>query len=1027
MNRIILRLVCIFFHLSILSPASTQITVVNMIPHSRSDERDNDAEPTLAVNPATPWKMAATAFTPGVYGELQAPIFISTNGGNSWDLNYILPNNNWSTGTGDVTIQFGGNGQHLYCSMIDGLASGFEFKILDIADFLNNTPVNPIPGTGRSDVDQPYLQATTALGGAESRHDKVFIGNYNHFKIGTIDFCPTDPSTGFTSTAMMTGDMRTRLTEPAVRPAVHASGMVYAIYYKLNANGWNTSGIDNADVIVVRDNNWGNGTGFRDLGGAAGSTIASNKSISVPTAPTVPTLLGNNRLVGSNLAIAVDPNNAGTVYAAWADIDPATRQYTLHVRNSTDFGVSWSTADLRTIANATNPALAVNTNGKVAFLYQQLTGSGMDRRWETHLQRSANQGMTWPQDDILCNCPLMPVSATRGIYLGDYLSLVAVGKDFCGIFSASNFPDVNNFPQGQPIYQRAHNFDSNVRELYTDDSRRHTVDPSIDPFFFHVTELNPQQDFYVRDFTNSATDFDNGVEPSIEPRFCVTSDVWNMRSNSDPHLNCTDPPPSGEDPQQTTDGSNFAYVRVFRKSIGPATDVNVHFLFSEFGLGNNFARYTPAGAEGVTLAFNASDLCKTLTSGYSWELPAHHSTHNCLAVEISTSADPIVQPSLLGHVPGWSNGTDLMIFNDNNKAQRNMGLYEVPASGPMPAPGAPGGTSMGTTTIYALVHNATLEIADLHLTPVINPIAIVKPTVSVIGSSTENKVDTKGNVTLRGMKPGESRFLRIKYSLPKNQKGKHFTLTFNQVKNGIVVNAFTVMQQYDPIEKVIQSNLRYEAAVSGRANALHTIDTAEMIRHNDSIAIGKNLSSTGYVSHLMTNFPLIKSVTRRLVSFKTTDPFGLTEALTAMRQQVNNKNAMKTATAHLALLNAMDAYLTSLELEKGNAADILQTIYLQRDILQKINASQPGDSVAHVIELSKVFIQQFEAGQLTVADYTTKVVAMLGGLRICAANSAQNDSHLLNYLDSMVQTKNLIELQGLHIKFLLLLKKLTNT
>jgi hypothetical protein len=1026
MKSIILRLGCIFFHFATLTPAFTQITVVNMIPHARSDETANDAEPTLAVNPAKPWNMAASAFTSGLYGFAQAPIFVSTDGGNTWDLNYILPDNNWSTGTADITIQFGGNGQHLYCAMIDGLASGSEFRIFDIPDFLNTAPVSPIPGTGRGDVDQPYLQASTALGGAERRHDKVFIGNYNHFKIGTIDFCATDPSSGFTSTAMMTSAMDTKLTEPAVRPAVHASGTVYAIYYKLNANGWNSSGIDNADVVVVRDNNWGNGTAFQDLGGQAGSTVASNRTITVRSS-SGNSLLGNNRLVGSNLAIAVDPNNAGTVYVAWADNDPITRQYTLHVRSSTNSGVSWSAADLRTIANATNPAIAVNTNGKVAFLYQQITGSGSGQRWETHLQRSSDLGLTWPQDDILCRCPLMPASATRDIYLGDYLNLIAVGKDFCGIFSASNFPDLNDFPHGAPIYQRAHNFDSNVRELYTDDSRRHLVDPSIDPFFFHVTELPSEQDFYVRDFTNSATDFDNGAEPSIDPRFCVTSDVWNMRSNGDPNLNCTDPPPDGEDPQQTTDGSNFAYVRVYRKRIGPATDVNVHFLFSEFGLGNNFARYTAAGARDVTLSFNGTDLCKTLTSGYSWELPAHHSTHNCLAVEISAPGDAIVQPPLLGHVPGWSNGTDLMIFNDNNKAQRNMGLYEAPASGPMPVPGASSGASMGTTTIYALVHNPTLEIADLHLTPVINPIATVKPTVSVIGSSTENKVDTKGNITLRGMKPGESRFLRIKYAVPKNQRGKHFSLTFNQVKNGIVVNAFTILQKYDSIEKVIGTNLKYDATVFGRVNALYMIDTAKLIRDNDSIGIGNNLSSTGYVSHLKTNIPFMRSVTHRLVSFKTTDPFQLTAALAAMQQQVNSKNAVKTVTAHLALLNAIDACLTSLQLEKGNAADILQTIYLQRDILQRINSSQHGNSLAHVIDLSTAFVQQFESRQLMEADYPTKVMAMLGDLRVCAANFAHNDSHLLNYLDSMVQTTDPTELQGLHIKFLLLLKKLTNT
>jgi len=42
----------------------------------------------------------------------------------------------------------------------------------------------------------------------------------------------------------------------------------------------------------------------------------------------------------------------------------------------------WS-AELRTIRNALNPALAINNAGKVGFLYQQLTGTGAAQRWVT--------------------------------------------------------------------------------------------------------------------------------------------------------------------------------------------------------------------------------------------------------------------------------------------------------------------------------------------------------------------------------------------------------------------------------------------------------------------------------------------------------------------------------------------------------------------------------------------------------------------------------------------------------------------
>ena len=67
-------------------------------------------------------------------------------------------------------------------------------------------------------------------------------------------------------------------------------------------------------------------------------------------------------------------------------------------------------------------------------------------------------------------------------YLGDYDSLLAVEKDFYGIFSASNVPDQAHFPNGVQ-FQRNANFAS--RRLLGGDGTS-TVRPSIDPFFFRV-------------------------------------------------------------------------------------------------------------------------------------------------------------------------------------------------------------------------------------------------------------------------------------------------------------------------------------------------------------------------------------------------------------------------------------------------------------------------------------------------------------------------------------------------------------
>jgi hypothetical protein len=190
--------------------------------------------------------------------------------------------------------------------------------------------------------------------------------------------------------------------------------------------------------------------------------------------------------VGGDLAIVADPRPgaAGTVYLAFAE-QPNGGAYTLHLRRSDDSGANW-TPDLRTIANAKNPALAINTAGKVAFLYQRLDGAGTGQQtWVTVLEQSTD-GFANHQDLTLASVPAMtPPSNGNLPYNGDYLHMMAVGKDFYGVFPANNTPDPSNFPTVFPHYQR--NINQGARTLIGSDGVTPVV-ASIDPFFVKITE-----------------------------------------------------------------------------------------------------------------------------------------------------------------------------------------------------------------------------------------------------------------------------------------------------------------------------------------------------------------------------------------------------------------------------------------------------------------------------------------------------------------------------------------------------------
>ena len=987
--------------LLVLSPfrGVSQIQVVNMVPLLQSNQTSHDAEPNLAVNPANALHIVATAFTPDPMGGPNAPIYISTDGGNTWALNSIIPGNDPTYGTGDITTRFSGSSNQLYVGDLKG-GEYLTLNILRVPDYTSGTLAELM--VNRDNVDQPYVQATTVLGGSGTGSDRVYIttNDWNSMpqpaaaNLSLDAFSAAAPD-GF-ATNLFPNRPNTVRVMPGVRPSIHASGVIYMAFYNSTAAG--------ADVVVARDDNWASGgTPFQNLldgtDGLPGQRVVTARNL-----PAFGVNLGNNRLVASNISVAVDPENSATVYVAWAD-RVGTTDYTLHVQSSVNSGQNWS-GDLLTITNATNPALAVNINSKLGFLYQQLTGSGAAQRWETHLRRSIDGGVSW--DDITLSTALL---SDPGSFLGDYEHLLAVGQDFYGVFTASNYPDMANFPQGI-TYLRNANWTTH-QILGTDGTT--VIAGSLDPFFFHVTELPAASDFYVRDFTNTPTDFDPGLEPSTDPWFFVSSDVWNMRSNSPGTFNANDQPQS-EDPWQTTDGQNFAFARVHRKAAGSPQTVTLHYLYSEFGTGSNFvdANSTPD----PTLSFGASDLEMTPTSGYEWDLPVTTSNHTCLAVQISAPGDAIIPPSLLGHTPGWGTGTDLMVLNDNNKAQRNMEVYRVPMGG------SSGGTGSASAMAYAAIHNPGIEEADMILNWKADSIAgaRIRPALQVVGGDKRN-VGTDNGITLTNMQPGETRFLRISYPPAGTREGVQYPVVMGQARNGVILNGFTIAQQSSSMINVAAQNLRYEASVCRRIGQLYPVREAGVIQKADLAYLEKrNSAAEEYPRLVEKNMLLMHSIVSGLLKNGPDDAFGLTQALARLEAALKDRKDADAAILHLSLLNAIDAFATSLQLAKGNTADYLQTIYVEKDVAVLLSAKKIGTAGPQLLSASNEFIHGVEAGKLSLKNYANHVKDVVPGLKECSANLADHAA-LINALNNMEKSLNdAAALQRQHMDFLLTLR-----
>jgi hypothetical protein len=461
------------------------VSVVNMTPEHLSDETYQDSEPNLAVDPVHPALIAASAFTPDPDPNASdAPIYISKDGGHTWGLRSIVPFCNGITG--DITLRFDSTNEHLYVAYLqtDALGSDVAVARTDDTTFMSEMELISQIESG----DQPYVEAATVLAGPDAGNDRVYVGYSDgwaqiHY---SLDAAISQP--GFKTVKIESRGAQDGIAydNPQVRTAIHRDGIVYVVFYSVHIGGTPTPAVD---VVVVRDDEWGTGaepfSALKDSGSGAdgkpGQRVVRNVAIGEWT-------FGQEGGEGE-LSIAVDPNDSSVVFVAWADQQPETG-YTLHVRRSNDSGESWpETAELWTIPMAQNPALAVNAQGIVGFLYQQFIESRTGQHWQTHFRYKADGGVD--EDLILATVPADTPVNTGKTYIGDYVHLMTVGNAFYGVFCANNEPDPSHFPH-KVKYQRKHDFFTK-RLLALDGVTE--VPISIDPFFFKVGAIKERTRF----------------------------------------------------------------------------------------------------------------------------------------------------------------------------------------------------------------------------------------------------------------------------------------------------------------------------------------------------------------------------------------------------------------------------------------------------------------------------------------------------------------------------------------------------
>jgi hypothetical protein len=462
-------------------------------------------------------------------------------------------------------------------------------------------------------------------------------------------------------------------------------------------------------------------------------------------------------------------------------------------------------------------------------------------------------------------------------------------------------------------------------------------------------QIPADQDFYVRDWTDTPTSHDNGEEPStnFSYNWAYSSDVWNRGVNNPGTPNANDWYPT--DNMYAGAGSlgdNYGFVRVSRNASGSAATVNAEFLVSPFGAGSNFSSVAT-----TTLNFAAAD--QSLVQGAYWHQDATTSTHACIAVEISTATDPYLPPDLAGQSPGNPDGQSLIIL-DNNKAQRNLGV------------------SLNVTHFsgihFALIHNPALFSRNMYLrydSPAKDQLQGAEIEV-VEGRTTE--FQPGGSLVLEGMQPGENRWIAVKYKVSTTHP---VPIHFLEVDNGSPVNAFTILAQPVSVEVAIRDSLKNHVQVFNRLAAAFDVKEGKAdARAAETLLQHKDISAGEYLAFLKEHLSAIGTAIEPLASKHTADDaFGVLKTLRDLGDAVSKTQVEQAVSEHAILLQRLDAFATMVQKSNGDPSDILQMVRWQKKLYSEVPELQTLKVARYVVDESQEFIDSYGKKKRGADDY----------------------------------------------------------
>ena len=913
----------------------------------------------------------------------------SNDGGQTWTRGGPTPGTFPRDGDPSLATGASGNFYYGFIGFPNGTAaaggvSGCATSIASSTDsgatfpFVGHAVLCPQAGAGLCFPDQEHI-AADRTNAAPAGGDEVYSVWRNFVPAGAPPATCRGISTGFsTSSIVCSQDSGVNWTAPAAlgagdfpRVSVATDGAVYVIYRSGN------------NVMLDQYSSCANG-----LNQQAGFPVTIAAGVTNVTCP-VPGLdrcnNGNNL---SSVMVAPDDTNANHIYAAYAT-NTAAGNENIVILDSSDRGATWPNSVTINTANTARRFMpwlcSVNGGAYVSWFDRQagttanndlpdyfvggaeVQGGALVANLERNLSVNADPQCAtgWPCGSRSINdaesCSVQPQLA------GQCRNAVGGGSGNACDLSAGVCPAGETCQRqgsGCPKYGDYNGNACISNRIYTAWASA-TAPPGLPaPGGINIySAVTAVSDFYVRDWTDSPTSGDDGAEPSTHTYFYTTSDVWNRRAATPgPILNDQ---PENEDAGNGVGliGDNWAFARI-RRNASPTTGdaiVSAHFLVSNLGTGNNFfdgssghPNLTMTAAD-PTITFNAADLGPTITVAYPWHLAETGTNHLCMAVQISAVGDAFLAPSLLGFSPGTR------IRQDNNTAQRNMGLSTTAAGG------AQGGMGM-----WAIVHNAKTNTRDMFIRYTTRAGAFKRSPatrIQVIGGKMR-EFRPGEVVALKGMKPGENRWIGVLFRPPKGRKGDVVTVEFDEMEKDKAVNGFALGARLADATGVIRGTLeRHRLVFTRLAAGFRLKGAAQQAEAAVKLLKSRKITEKDYRNFAKLNRRAIAQLVGAFMKQSGRhDPFGVRAGLSGFLKP-KEANASGFAVAHTMLLNKLNAYMTMRQLDSGDPADIPQNVRWQRDLLKDLLPRKSTKCIKRLFSESQTFLAEYALRRVTNKHY----------------------------------------------------------